>query len=244
MTAADYLPVYEPVDARAVRASLLMMACGAVAWFAVGYGLAEIQLLDAFASGELITSERSLAHRITGWLVLSVQLALFTATGLTFLDWLYQARINLRSFGARRLDFTRGWALAAFFVPLLQLWRPYAVVREVWKASDPATTDPLAWRSGRVSPLVILWWFGFVLFVALEILSFAMIPAAAGEVPRLEVAHGVGALGNVFGALSATFGYFVIVRITAFQRAKHERTRHLVPGEVGPDMDVAGVPAG
>jgi hypothetical protein len=244
VTAADYLPIYEPVDSRGSRASLLLMACSAVAWLAVGYGIAELLVLDAFSSGEEISAERHAAHRITGWFVLSVQLLFFVVTGLAFLDWLYQARINLRAFGARRLDFTRGWALGGFFVPLLQLWRPFSVVREVWKASNPATTDPFAWKTGSVSPMVTLWWFGFVLYVALEILAFSMNLAAAGEVPRIVTARIVGALGDTCGALSATFGYFVVLRITSFQRDKRAQTRDLVPDRDTPAFSVQPVPAG
>ena len=244
MTAADYLPIYESIDSRGRRASLLLMACSAVAWLAVGYGIAELLVLDAFSSGQEISAERHAAHRITGWIVLSVQMLFFVATGLAFLDWLYQARINLRAFGARRLDYTRGWALGGFFVPLLQLWRPFSVVREVWKASDPDTTDPFAWKTRPVSSMVTLWWFGFVLYVALEILAFAMNLAAAGEVPKIVTARIVGAVGDVSGALSATFGYFVVLRITSFQRDKRARTRDVVSDSDAPAFSAQTVPAG
>jgi hypothetical protein len=243
VTAADYLPIYEPVDSRGTRASLLLMACGALAWLAVGYGIAELLVLDAFSSGEDISAERHAAHRITGWIVLSVQLLLFSVTGLAFLDWLYQARINLRAFGARRLDYTRGWALGGFFVPLLQLWRPFAVMCEVWKASDPGSTDPFAWKTGRVSPMVAFWWVGFVLYVALEILAFSMNLAAAGEAPRIVAARIVGVVGDTSGALSATFGYFVVLRITSFQRDKRALTRDLVPSGDAPAIGGEMVPA-
>lgn len=229
MSAADYLPIYEPVDARATRAELLLMACTAIAWLAVGYGVAELLVLDAFSAGEPISAERHAAHRITGWIVLAVQGLLFTGTGVAFLDWLYQARINLRALGVRRLDYTRGWALGGFFVPILNLWRPLSVVREVWKASNPSTTDPFAWKTGKVSPMVSLWWVGFVLYVLMEILSFAMNLAAVGEVPRLVASRIVGAVGDTCGAVSATFGYFIVLQITSFQREKRAATRDRLP---------------
>jgi hypothetical protein len=68
--------------------------------------------------------------------------------------------------------------------------------------------------------------------------------AAAGEVPKIVTAHIVGALGDTSGALSATFGYFVVLRITGFQRDKRALTRDLVASPGAPAIAGEMVPAG
>lgn len=46
-----------------------------------------------------------------------------------------------------------------FFIPILNLFRPFAAVKEIWQASDPdATHDAYAWRVADASPLLHFWW--------------------------------------------------------------------------------------
>lgn len=68
----------------------------------------------------------------------AIRLLLYFATGVCFLAWLHRAYGNLRSLGARQLDSSPGWAVVSFFIPILNLFRPYQIVRETWRHSHPA----------------------------------------------------------------------------------------------------------
>lgn len=243
MTYADYLPRFDPVDPRARRAGLALMAASLVAWLAVGFDIADLRLLGRQRAGEEIGTALATAHLITGALVFLLQLGVLIGAAVAFLDWLYQSRINLRAMGVRRLDYTRGWALGAFAVPLLNLIRPYQVVREVWKASDPITIDPFGWKRNRVSPILPLWWLTFLGYVLLELLAVGLSIAAAREIPKLEIARAVGTGADVAAAVSASLAYFVVMRITDAQRRKRARTGDLVPeqeADAGPVAVVSG----
>ena len=77
------------------------------------------------------------------------------------LMWLHRANRNLRPLGANELRFTPKWAVGWFFVPILNLVRPYQAMSEIWRASDSLVdlaADGTAWKRARVSPLVGLWW--------------------------------------------------------------------------------------
>src|SRR4029078_204309 len=76
---------------------------------------------------------------------------------VTFLVWLYAAHANLHALGCRDIEFTPGWAVGWFFVPLMNLFKPYQVVSEIWRGSDPATLLK-ALPSGTA---LIGWWWGF-----------------------------------------------------------------------------------
>jgi len=119
----------------------------------------------------------------------------------------------------RRLAYGREWTFLAFLVPALNALRPYQVVREIWKASDPSTGDPLAWKSVPTPPLLALWWALFVAYFAFESLSlFTM--RFAGTLSHIQMAHAAGLAADVCGAISASFGYFVVLRISEAQEAK------------------------
>ncbi len=49
-----------------------------------------------------------------------------------------------------------GW----FFVPILNLFQPYQVVKEIWKASDPDVDvwDAFSWQHAAGSPVISWWW--------------------------------------------------------------------------------------
>lgn len=84
------------------------------------------------------------------------------------LVWFYNAHSNLRHLGVRRLEYTPGWAVGYFFVPILCFFRPYQVAQEIFRASSPEVPlqRPTAWRLTSCSP-VIGWWWGLTLLEAL-----------------------------------------------------------------------------
>lgn len=67
-----------------------------------------------------------LLELITGLL----QITVFIATAIFFLIWLYRVYGNLRSLGASTVEYTPGWAVGWFFVPLANLVIPYKIVHE------------------------------------------------------------------------------------------------------------------
>jgi hypothetical protein len=74
-----------------------------------------------------------------------------------------RANRNARWFARMPMEFTPGWAAGYFFVPVLNLWRPYQAMKEIWLASDPEPPDPrLNARYAYVSALLPVWWGVFV----------------------------------------------------------------------------------
>ena len=77
-------------------------------------------------------------------------------TAISWVLWQYRAHANLRGLGRGHLDH-RPWAIGWWFVPIANLWMPFKVVREVWKASEPAE-DPVAWIGVRTWSVLGWWW--------------------------------------------------------------------------------------
>jgi hypothetical protein len=210
------LPPYVPTR-RSVRVlGAMFVVSAAVSWVAVGYDFSELRLAT---SGHRMVPEIRLAHTWTGRLVSVAQLLCLTLTGVTFLVWLHRVRVNVRALGVRRLAYGREWTLLGFLVPALNALRPYQVVREIWKASDPSTGDPIGWKSVSTPPLLALWWGLFVAYFALEGFS-AFTLGVAVSLPRIQLGHALGLAADVCAAVSASFAYFVVVRISEAQEAK------------------------
>ncbi len=132
----------------------LLAATMLVDLVAVASGLAEYALLGRALSGAVLTEAEALANDARQALIGMVQLLLYIVTVVLYCLWLYRVYQNLPALGARNLRFSPGWAVGYFFIPILNLFRPYQAVKETWKASDPAVLDAAAWKQTPGSALL------------------------------------------------------------------------------------------
>jgi general stress protein CsbA len=83
--------------------------------------------------------------------IIAFQLGLLLAAAAAFLRWFHHAYANLPALGRTRRRAT-GWAVGAWFVPLLNLVRPKQMADEIWEAATGASV-----------PLYVhLWWATFL----------------------------------------------------------------------------------
>jgi hypothetical protein len=221
----SFLPPYiSPRPLARLTIGLLLAMAGAAS-VSVGVDLSELALVSGARGGELVSPEERWAQYTTnawiGWL----ELALFLAAATAFLAWLYQARVNLRSFGTRRLRFARMWSVVGFLVPVLNLVRPYQVVQEVWQASDPTSADAFNWKSLRVPRLLRLWWSATLSCAGLQVFALLVGIGAGASLSRLQLAVGLHLLANLAVGAAAVLTCFVVKSVSEAQEAKWEQSR-------------------
>jgi hypothetical protein len=73
--------------------------------------------------------------------------------------WIVRAHRNLPALGAERLDVKPGWAVGWFFIPIANLWKPFASMRTLWKASHNGPQ----WQLEDVPFWLAIWWIGWIL---------------------------------------------------------------------------------
>jgi hypothetical protein len=128
-----------------------------------------ISLLEFFfpnlaPTGDEITEPEVLAVALLQFGLAVIEVAVYIATIVVFLMWLYRSYENLPSFGVRRntLKYSSGWAVGSFFVPFVSLVIPYRAVKELWNKSVPNSGDlfsdlgppgffPLWWAAWLIS---------------------------------------------------------------------------------------------
>jgi hypothetical protein len=94
------------------------------------------------------------------------QLLIVLASSVAFLMWIHRASVNARWLGAQGMTFTPGWSVGYYFIPILNFWKPYQAMKEIWRASS----NPTAWPSERAPALLPVWW---GLWIASSILANA-----------------------------------------------------------------------
>jgi hypothetical protein len=79
----------------------------------------------------------------------------FVATVVVWCVWPHRSQRNAIQLTTGGLQFTPGWAVGWWFIPIANLWKPFQAVRELWKASHGGDV----WQ--RVATWsVIGWWWG------------------------------------------------------------------------------------
>ena len=89
-------------------------------------------------------------------------LSYFTGV-LFFLLWLARANRNAHALGAEDMEFTPGWIVGWFFVPVFSLFKPYEAMRELYLASDPES-GPDEWAVSEAPRFILLWWLSWIGF--------------------------------------------------------------------------------
>jgi hypothetical protein len=220
---ASLLPPFIPLRVQARWANGLLYGCMGVSWLAVGIGLSELRLLVRATSGRSVAPlERSAQFISNEWLLLG-QGVLLAVTAVAFLTWLYQARVNVRALAVRRPSYSSNWAVLGFLVPLVNTFRPYQVVSEVWRASDPETLDPFTWKQRRVSRLVPLWWGLLASTVGVALLAWLTSVGAGVNLARLELTTALAIAANLLAGLAAGAATVLITRIGDAQETKYHR---------------------
>lgn len=88
-------------------------------------------------------------------------LIIFIIAIIYFIRWSRRAYNNLHAIPSVNPLFSEGWAAGAWFVPFLNLVRPYQIMKEIWEKTQQAVTL----RLGQEQPatLVGIWWAGYLI---------------------------------------------------------------------------------
>ena len=158
-----------------------------------------------------------LALALTGVLGLAT-IAVYIATVVVFLMWLYRVSNNVAAFGGTT-QHSSGWAVGSFFVPIMNLFVPYQAVRDIWNKSEPNPTDAISYVASP--PGYFPAWWGF--WIASNIASNAYFRMTLAEAPT-EASATVGILSEL---LSIAAAFFAIQVVKAIDRRQEERARNL-----------------
>ena len=181
------VPEFTPVSAHALVATLCFVALGLVTVVSMVSTIAEIGLLQQLASGAAISNAEAERNDGCQALIGYAYLGVFAVTVISVLAWINRASGNLRGLRVEDQRFSPGWAVGAWFVPIVMLFRPYQIMKEVWQGSHPAGGDGdlLAWRQAPVSPLLGFWWAAWLVSNWLSNLVFRNLFARESTVDAL-----------------------------------------------------------
>lgn len=154
---------YRPAPTMTTVLATLLGLCALLALLAAVADLMQLSLLGRAAQG-IVTETEADSNDQRVMIIALLRGLVFLATAVTFGMWTYRMSSNAHAL-TTGLDVSPGWAVGYYFIPFLNLYRPYQAIKEVWQAceADPQLRDGTRWKVAEVPALLPLWWGAWLL---------------------------------------------------------------------------------
>lgn len=148
----------KPNEQRAKTAVLLIWIVLALEALSLISNYFEYDLLQSFANGSEIelsaANENDLRQSIIG----VAYMIAYIISAVTFIKWFRRAYFNLHT-KTNKLTDTEGWAAGAWFVPIVSLYKPYQIMKEMYERTAKLLGDKLQnYEQSNTNHLLGLWW--------------------------------------------------------------------------------------
>jgi hypothetical protein len=178
-------------DPRPLTSFLVVML-----WVSLGFEI--VSILSDFGQISLLdgayTEAEAAANDSRQSLIGLGYLGVFIVTGIAFLKWIYRANLNCRGFGAEGMKFSPGWSIGYYFIPILNLVRPYQSMKEIWQVSH----GPRNWNTQSGSALLGWWWALWLISNFLGQIVFRT-SMNANTVEAIQASTGISIFASIIG---------------------------------------------
>lgn len=130
-------------------------------------------------------------------------------TVVVFARWIISSHKTVRALGAEGMSISPGWAVGYFFIPFINLVRPYTAMKELWCAS----VEPRHSMSQIAPPLLPAWWALWIINGVLGQIILRM-SLNAEDLDSLKTLTVVNIIGSVAGVVLSLVALKLVKGIT------------------------------
>ncbi|HEX8515778.1 MAG TPA: DUF4328 domain-containing protein [Bacteroidia bacterium] len=198
----------------------------------------QYELLLSWKEGAGIQPEAAAANDQRQQIIHRVNLVLLLGSSVLFLMWIYRAYDNLYKLHPDKMDCSPGWAVGFWFVPVISLYKPYSIVKEIWEKTQEYVMTEDQKHAIHRAYLVGAWW---VLYLISIISSYVVLGMGdQNSIDGLISLTVALMLSNVFLIIVKVITLIMINRIVLFEKElqKHVYTLEMqqpsgtIPGSV------------
>ena len=159
-------------------------------------GYLQYELLNQWANGGEISIESADSNDSREQILGIVYMIAYILSSVMFIQWFRRAYYNLHQ-KINHLSYSEGWAAGAWFVPILSLFRPYQIMKELYnETKNLLLKNELNISKSFSTNLVGLWW---TLWIIGNFLGQAVFRMNAETIDELTTMTMVSMASNVFG---------------------------------------------
>jgi hypothetical protein len=183
----------------------------------LGAGMTLVSFWSSWLQWDLLqrasyTEAEGAANDVRERFVGAASLTVYLTTVVVFGVWIVQAHRNVRALGATGLRFSPGWAVGSFFVPVLNWWRPYQAMSDLWNASRALDGEAMGSRG-----ILPLWWGLWVVSAVVGQAGFR-VSLRASHAGGLQDLTSLQLLGSVVDFPLCLVAAMVVAKISRMQR--------------------------
>jgi len=115
-------------------------------------------LLRTVANGVDVPEEVVDAGSLREAIVAILAVLAYIISGITFIMWFRRAYYNLHQSVSHRLRHSEGWAAGSWFVPILCLYRPYQIMKELYLETKGLLTKKGMDMNLNLTTHLLGWW--------------------------------------------------------------------------------------
>jgi len=174
------------------------------------YLLNDVQANPGNIDMEVLRASDTLRQIITIVNLLIVLLAI-----VFFIMWFRRAYYNIHTLPWHNARYTEGWAAGSWFVPVVNLWWPYQIMVDIWRATQNALRERLGEPQ---STAIIGWWWGLRLLDAIFGNISTRVTAGAKGIDELMTATQLEFVADIITIPAIIVTIILITRTSSFEK--------------------------
>jgi uncharacterized membrane protein len=204
-------PVFlQPNQERAKWAMALIVAGLVMSIIALISDFVQLDLLQRIAKGDIFMVEAESNDTRQMWIGLLVIL-IYIISVFTFIMWFRRAYWNLHQ-KVHNLSHSEGWAAGAWFVPIVNLFRPYQIMNELYEKTEIYLINKgIKPNTSLNTTHVGIWWTFWIICGIIGRIVFRL-SLNAEEPAELILATQFSIVGEILDIPLCLLAFFVIKR--------------------------------
>lgn len=161
-------------------------------------GYLQYNLLQTVVNGGEISIESANANDIREKVIGIIYMVFFLVSAIIFIQWFRRAYFNLHQWTAY-LSYSEGWAAGCWFVPILNWFRPYQIMKELYQKTKELLVEKDINIGSGITIGVLGWW--WALWILNSVLGQVVYRYSlrAESIQDMTMATIAGMVSNIMG---------------------------------------------
>ncbi len=218
-----------PNGQRASTAIILLWIMLGMEVISIISGYFEYEILYALQNGGEFSIEAAEASDTRQQVISILYMLAYITSIVTFIMWFRRAYYNLHQ-KVNNLMLPEGWAAGSWFLPIISLFRPYQIMKEMYQETARLISKKDFLQTYQLSSRFLGWWWGlWIICSMLGQFSFRY-SMKAESVEQLLTVNIVDLISNMIGIPLALLAIKVVKDYSAFEPLLEEiDTKPVVP---------------
>lgn len=147
----------KPNTERAKIAQVLIWCVMGISILSIGSSYLQLNLLQAVQNEEFVTDQMLSTNDMREQILAMIYLIVYIISIVTFIQWFRRAYYNMNI--RTNCSHSESWAAGSWFVPVISLYRPYKIMKEMWEeATRIIKAKSETYISNENTILIGGWW--------------------------------------------------------------------------------------